>query len=143
MSSVYLAGPINCCTDDECMGWRAEAKRLLEPMFDIIDPMDFDCRGREDLLAVEIVQNDIYRIGMADVVLVNATRPSWGTAMEMVYANQAEKVVVAFTGDGKVSPWVRRHANECFKTLGQACFELMNWPPIASGLATARQRRSS
>ena len=138
MSSVYLAGPINGCTDEESKGWRAEARRMLEPMFDIIDPMDFDCRGREDLLAVEIVHNDIYRIGMADVVLVNATRPSWGTAMEMVYANQAEKVVVAFTGDGKVSPWVRRHANECFQTLWQACFGLINWPPLRTPVSSQR-----
>lgn len=138
MSVVYLAGPIHGCTDEECKGWRAEARRMLEQTFDIIDPMDFDCRGREDLLAVEIVQGDIFRLGMADLVLVNATRPSWGTAMEMVYANQAEKVVVAVTGSEKVSPWVRRHASECFQTLQQACLELVKWPPFprhASGVS--------
>jgi len=134
MSVVYLAGPIYGCTDEECKGWRAEARRMLEQTFDIIDPMDFDCRGREDLLAVEIVQNDIFRLGVADIVLVNATRPSWGTAMEVAYANQGEKVVVAFTGSEKVSPWLRRHATECFQTLEQACLELTNFPPFARRL---------
>lgn len=128
MSAVYLAGPINGCSDEECMGWRAIARHLLESVYDIIDPMDFDCRGREDALAAEIVDGDIFRIGMADAVLVNATRPSWGTAMEMVYAKQAGKVVVVFTGGSAVSPWVLRHADHCFSTLEQACSELVSLP---------------
>jgi hypothetical protein len=41
---VYLCGPINGCTDSECIDWRAAAKKRLS---DTIDPMRRDYRGRE------------------------------------------------------------------------------------------------
>lgn len=42
---VYLCGPINGCTDDQCKNWREAAKQVLS---DTVDPMRRDYRGRED-----------------------------------------------------------------------------------------------
>ena len=36
MKAVYLAGPINGCSDEECMVWRARARQLLEGQFDVM-----------------------------------------------------------------------------------------------------------
>jgi nucleoside 2-deoxyribosyltransferase len=129
MLKVYLAGPINCCTDEECKAWRAEARRMLEPIHAVIDPMDFDCRGLEDHMACDIVKHDLMQLDEADIVLVNAQRPSWGTAMELVYARQGGKPAIAFVGlpRSSVSPWLRGHLSKVCGTLEQACFEIVNF----------------
>lgn len=123
MLKVYLAGPINGCTDEECRGWREEAKRRLEHLCDVIDPMDFDCRGLEGEKYREIIKNDLGRLNESDIVLVNATSPSWGTAMEIVYAGLAGKPVFAFCGHSvdSISPWLRGHCASVYETARQAC----------------------
>jgi hypothetical protein len=93
--SVYLCGGINGLGDAECNGWRAVARDGL-PGVRILDPMDRDYRGREDEFLSEIVKGDKRNILEADVVLVNASRPSWGTAMEVLFAWEQNKPVVAF-----------------------------------------------
>lgn len=127
MLKVYLAGPINGCTDDECKGWRAEARRLLEPAHTVIDPMDFDCRGMEAEMAGDVIKYDLERLEEADIVLVNAERPSWGTAMELVYARQGGKPAIAFVDFslGFASPWLRGHVVRVFGTLTEACSDLV------------------
>lgn len=129
MLKVYLAGPINGCTDEECKAWRAEARRMLEPIHAVIDPMDFDCRGREGDMAADIIKHDLERLDEADLVLVNAERPSWGTAMELVYARQGGKPVIAYVGLGNfdVSPWLQGHSAKVCVTLTEACFEVVNF----------------
>ena len=129
MLKVYLAGPINGCTDEECKAWRLDARRMLEPIHAVIDPMDFDCRGREGDMAGEIVKHDLERLDEADLVLVNAERPSWGTAMELVYARQGGKPAIAFVGlpRSSVSPWLRGHLAKVCGTLPQACFHIINF----------------
>lgn len=141
MPSVYLAGPINGCTDDECSGWRKEARLLLEPMHAVIDPMDFDCRGSEAGKSAEIVRRDLTAMGDAEFVLVNAERPSWGTAMEVVYASMAGKNVVAFCGASVASPWLRHHATKVCGSLFQACLEIENH--AVTSQATRRERDRS
>lgn len=93
--TVYLAGPINGCSDQQAIGWRAEAKRLL-PCVLVLDPMDRDYRGRESDCAAEIIHGDKQSIAACTALLVNANRPSWGTAMEIMFAYQLCKRIVAF-----------------------------------------------
>jgi nucleoside 2-deoxyribosyltransferase len=121
MKTVYLAGPIHGRSDDECNGWRSVAKQLLTEGNIILDPMDRDFRGVEDANVREIVLGDIDMIRRADWVLVNANEPSWGTAMEIVYASKAMTPVIAFTAAPSVSPWLRYHCLAIFKTLEDAC----------------------
>lgn len=116
---VYLCGGINGLLDTECIDWREAAKQLLTD--DTIDPMRRDYRGKEDENVVNIVKGDLQDIMESDVVLVNATRPSWGTAMEIVYSRTMCKHIVAFTGLVSISPWLRYHCNKMFTTVEEAC----------------------
>lgn len=117
MKTVYLCGGINGLTDDECTSWREEAKKKLN--CDTLDPMRRDYRGREDDKYAEIVVKDKYDIDLSDILLVNATRPSWGTAMEVLYAHMKKKIVVSVVGDS-ISPWLRYHSTYLEKSLDDA-----------------------
>jgi nucleoside 2-deoxyribosyltransferase len=116
---VYLCGGINGLSDADCKDWREAAKSLLT--CDTLDPMRHDYRGIEDRVWTEIVAHDLADIQNSDAVLVNATRPSWGTAMEIVYARNMEKPVVAFVQPGQpVSPWLKYHCS-VVESLEDAC----------------------
>jgi nucleoside 2-deoxyribosyltransferase len=117
---VYLAGPIFGCTDAEANAWRRDARRLLEARgHDVSDPMDNDYRGREVGREEEVVDGDLTAIRSADAVLANVRWPSWGTAMEIVYAYHEHIPIVAFTTTKPVSPWVVYHA-DVYKSLEDA-----------------------
>lgn len=122
MSAVYLAGPIHGKTDSECKAWRGQARAALElaGVQLVVDPMDRDYRGREDDNAMRIVTEDKDWIEQCEVVLVNANEPSWGTAMEVMYAISLGKTVIAFTNADSISPWLRCHSHAIFWNLQQA-----------------------
>lgn len=126
MATTYLCGGINGLSDDQCRDWREVAKSLLKT--ETLDPMRRDYRGKEDESVNEIVQGDIRDIEQSDFILVNATRPSWGTAMEIVYAWQG-RPVVAFVGDASVSPWLRYHC-EIVRTVEEACAWINTQPGV-------------
>lgn len=106
---VYLAGPIQGCTDEQCKAWREHVKTLLP---DTLDPMSRDYRGIELESFVEIVEGDKADIDESDVVLVNFPSPSAGTCMEMIYAwERHKKVVVVIPQGAKLSPWVKYHSH--------------------------------
>jgi nucleoside 2-deoxyribosyltransferase len=114
---VYLAGPINGCTDAECKDWRAELKKHFQ---DAIDPMKRDYRGVERMAYREIVDLDKRDIRNADVVLVNYDKPSVGTSMEVFYAHTIGKPVVvwcAAEAEPKLSPWLRYHSTAIVHTI--------------------------
>jgi len=92
-----------------------------------------DYRGREDQCVDEIVQGDLDDIYASRFVLVNATKPSWGTAMEIVYAHKDNKIIVAFTGDSRVSPWLRKHCR-VFPSLEEA-IDLINFAATCTASA--------
>jgi hypothetical protein len=120
---TYLCGGINGLSDADCRDWREVAKSLLQT--DTLDPMRRDYRGEEDRSVEGIVVGDIADIDHSDAVLVNATRPSWGTAMEIVIAQRRKVPVVAWVGEGAlsrgVSPWLRYFCTSLHETLESAC----------------------
>lgn len=118
MKTTYLCGGINGLSDADCRDWRESAKSTLKTR--TLDPMRRDYRGREDEAIDEIVKGDMDDIDQCRFVLVNATRPSWGTAMEVVYARQSGAIVVSWTGDSRVSPWLRYHSDYVTPSLGAA-----------------------
>ena len=120
-TTVYLCGPINGKSDEECNGWRSRAKRLLGDSVRVLDPMDRDFRGNEDLNVGEIVIGDLRDIGESDILLVNSEVPSWGTAMEVRTAFVDGKTVVAFMASKKRSPWLRWHTAAICDTVEEAC----------------------
>lgn len=116
----YLGGPINGCTDEEAHGWREEVKTLLaEHGHTWLDPMDRDYRGREmePGYAQMIVQGDKDDIYACDAVIANSPKPSYGTAMEIVYAYEmGVTVYVILPDDGKEpSPWIKFHCKEIYR----------------------------
>ena len=115
--TVYLAGGINGLSDEEAKGWRNAAARELVSLYDILDPMVRDYRGVEAQNVEEIVTGDLLDISISDIVLVRAERPSWGTAMELVYAKEMGKYVIAFGAGERPSPWLVFHADHVAETL--------------------------
>jgi nucleoside 2-deoxyribosyltransferase len=121
---VYLAGPIFGKNDAECTGWRMAAIAWLNIKgFVPVDPMVRDYRGREDFNAEDIVGWDKDDIESCGTVLANVNEPSWGTAMELMYAMSFGKRVVAFATHSKcrrISPWVRCHTHAIYESLQRA-----------------------
>lgn len=114
---VYLGGPINGCTDEEASGWREAVKPLLEAKgHDWLDPMSRDYRGREmePGIAAEIVNGDKDDIKACDVLLMNCPKPSYGTAMEILYGwDRHKRVIVVLPDDGRdPSPWIVYHSDQ-------------------------------
>lgn len=108
---TYLCGPINGCTDDEATNWRELAKQALGAE-NCIDPMRRDYRGIENANVAKIVNGDLDDIDTCDIVLANCWHASWGTAMEIHYAYECCKMVIAVVPPGtSVSPWLTYHAS--------------------------------
>jgi nucleoside 2-deoxyribosyltransferase len=108
---IYLAGPINGCTDEECKDWRVQAKFSLG--IETVDPMKRDYRGKESTCYREIVELDKRDIRTCDAVLVNFPKPSAGTSMEILYAWEYDiPVCVVIPQAVRISPWVRYHATK-------------------------------
>lgn len=122
--TVYLAGPINGKSDEACKGWRDIAASALTNFgHKVLDPMSRDYRGVEDEHAEDIVNGDKEDIESCDIILVNANSPSWGTAMEVMYAISTGKRIVAFathTNAPRISPWLRCHTHRIYESLSHA-----------------------
>ena len=106
--TVYLAGPINGCSDSECKDWREWVKQRW-PQHNYLDPMRRDYRGSEAESAAEIVSGDKEDIRKSDVFVAFCPKPSVGTSMEIFFAHQIGVRVVAVAPE-PVSPWIRAHA---------------------------------
>jgi len=122
-SMTYLCGGMAGLTDKEMKGWREEAKKLLKT--GTFDPTVRDYRGYDvSSIAGEIVADDLSEIDQSKFVLINATKPSWGTAMEIHYSWETGKKVIAFIGNqdrNSISPWLTHHCDEIVETLEEAC----------------------
>lgn len=119
MTTLYLCGPINGCTDSECNDWRSFVKERWDG--GTIDPMRRDYRGREDSCVDEIVELDKIDVTNSDIILVNYDKPSVGTSMEVLYAFERGKlVVVVARSDTSISPWLRYHSHKIFRSFDDA-----------------------
>jgi nucleoside 2-deoxyribosyltransferase len=86
---------------------------LVEKGFDIVDHlvhngMDYsnieDFRDKKEL-SQQIVSHDLQFIEKADVIVVLANRPSYGTAIEMYIAKNSNKKVILLVKDPLPTPW--------------------------------------
>lgn len=126
--TVYLCGGINGLSDADAKDWRDTAKALLYAAgFNVLDPMRRDFRGIEGDHTAAIVQGDLFDIGASQILLVNASRPSWGTAMEVMYAARCHahrKTIFAFGAVAAPSPWLVYHCDRLFPDLAAALAHL-------------------
>lgn len=110
MTTIYLCGPINGCTDSDAKDWREHVKSKHP---NTIDPMRRDYRGREAESYREIVDLDKRDVEAADVILVNYDKPSVGTSMEVYHAwLHRVPVVVVCRPETAISPWLRYHSTK-------------------------------
>lgn len=120
---VYLAGPINGTSWDECHKWRKEAAASLsEHGIASLDPLSGKdvLEGSQEIIGStkhfsykEIIERDLWHVREADILLVNATRDDCkyiGTTCEVFYANYVlKKPVIVFYG-GNVE-WMQSWLN--------------------------------
>lgn len=103
---VYLAGPITGVGDD-ARNWRTSAIFLLEQNgHKGIDPLVVEAAT---ITPEAVVALDYAWIEKSDAVLARVDIPSWGTAMELVYAHNLKIPVIGFGRIEKPSPWLFHH----------------------------------
>ena len=120
--NIYLCGPITDC-DESAKDWRTRAKEKLAGRFVLLDPMRRDFRDKEIDSANEIVDFDLQDVRDADIVLVNYSKPSIGTAMEVFYAAHDQgKFVIAFSPNDfrECSQWMVRFCTKILTSLDEA-----------------------
>lgn len=116
--SIYLAGPIAGCTDEEMNGWRTLVKKAA-PQHKYFDPCQRDFRheagGKEKL----IVELDKAEIDASDIVIAHCKKIGSGTMTEIIYAWGQGKRVISVVGS-PVSPWIRYHSFAVVQTEQEA-----------------------
>ena len=117
---LYLAGPINGCSDSDANDWRSEVKERLSDCYDFLDPMARDYRGRENESYKEIVRGDLADIEKCHVIIANCPKPSVGTSMEIYHAfnNRCKRVIVV--APVPMSPWLKYFSTAQYTTIGAA-----------------------
>jgi len=123
---VYLAGPINGCTDYEAIDWRLHAQARLGADA-VIDPMRRDYRHKP-VDPAELVYADLEDIENSTALLANCWKQSAGTLMELVYAQRVFGNVptyVVWPTFAEPSPWIVHHATYIFNDLDDALNALL------------------
>jgi nucleoside 2-deoxyribosyltransferase len=120
---IYLCGPIMDCSGDESVTWRQRAKERLAGRFVLLDPMRRNFRDKEIDSANEIVEFDLQDVRDADILLVNYSKASIGTAMEVFYAaHDLGRFVIAFCPETyeNMSPWMVKYCTKILPDLDDA-----------------------
>ena len=123
---VYLSGPIMGCDDSECFNWRKEAEEQLP---NTLNPLRRDFRNYKNATYLEcstLIKQDKKDIDESDIILVYYSRPSTGTAMEMMYAWQRRKNIILVTACDNVPPWARIHCSLNTNNLKVAIRHILN-----------------
>ena len=123
MLKIYLSGPIMDESEGRARRWRRVAAEALKKDFLILDPMRRNFKDREVDSANEIVEFDLQDVRNADLLLVNYSKPSIGTAMEVFYAaHDLGKFVIAFSPFefAECSPWMIRFCTKILPSLEDA-----------------------
>lgn len=120
---IYLCGPIMDESDGMARAWRGIAKERLKNDFTILDPMRRNFKDREVDSANEIVEFDLQDVKDADIILVNYSKASIGTAMEVFYAaHELQKFIVAFSPFEfkDCNPWMVKFCTKILPSLERA-----------------------
>jgi len=123
IKKIYLSGPIMDENEGIAREWREVAKYLLADSFQLLDPMRRKFVDRQVDSANEIVEFDLQDVRDADIVLVNYSKPSIGTSMEVFYAaHDLGRFVVAFSNleFKDCSPWMARYCTKILPSLETA-----------------------
>ena len=120
---IYLSGPIMDEHVDTAKTWRERATAELHDQFIILDPMRRNFKDREVDSANEITEFDLQDVRDADILLVNYSKVSIGTSMEVFYAaHDLGKFIVAFSPYPykDCSPWMVRYCTKILPNIETA-----------------------
>lgn len=120
---IYLSGPIMDEHAGTAREWREKVKEELGGKFILLDPMRRKFVDRQVDSANEIVEFDLQDVRDADIILVNYSKPSIGTSMEVFYAaHDLGRFVVAFSPFEykDCSPWMARYCTKILPSLETA-----------------------
>ena len=120
---IYLCGPIMDETEGKAREWRQKARESLGGDFNLLDPMRRIFKDREVDSSNEIVEFDLQDVRDADILLVNYTKNSIGTSMEVFYASYVlHKFVVAFSQYSfqDCNPWMVKFCTKILPSLDEA-----------------------
>jgi nucleoside 2-deoxyribosyltransferase len=123
MKKIYLCGPIMDEIEGQARAWRQIAIERLGPHFCMLDPMRRNFKDREVDSANEIVEFDLQDVREADIVLVNYSKASIGTSMEVFYASHdLQKFVVAYAPFAfhDCNPWMVKFCTKILPSLDGA-----------------------
>lgn len=113
---IYLAGPITGV--DTAADWRKLACQLLEPHgLSGIDPLVVEAKT---ITPEQVVQLDYAWIERSSGIIARVDQPSWGTAMELVYAHGFKMPIIGWGNIEKPSPWLFHHLTKHVPYLGEA-----------------------
>jgi nucleoside 2-deoxyribosyltransferase len=133
---VYLAGPMEDCTEDHMTGWRqltANALKLSD--INTLDPtrrVSFHDQLGENLENVtktmntckRIFKQDLQDIAESKVVLADVRRSSGrgtGTSMELMFAHTKNKIIILWADEGDfIHPFYEAMATEKHYSLEEA-----------------------
>lgn len=124
VKTIYLSGPIMDEHEGVARAWREEAKKIFASKFRMLDPMRRKFKDREVDSANEIVEFDLQDVRDADILLVNYSKASIGTSMEIFYAaHDLGKFVVAFSPYEfkECSPWMVRYCTKILPSFEESC----------------------
>ena len=106
MDKVYLAGPMEGCSDDEMLVWRRAATLSFNEGIKAISPVRIDSK-----FTTAIITQNQYDVKECDVTLaylpksISDRRCSYGTICEIAWAHAQNKPVVIVSDD----PYVHDH----------------------------------
>ena len=129
---IYLAGPIEICSEDEILVWRNYVENKLKGSFEIITPKYH--LGSDS----EIFENTKTNVEECDIVFahlpkaINERRASYGTIFEVAYGFAINKTVIVISDDEFVHKHpVMNQISEMFYSLDAALLSIS--PPSTSG----------
>jgi len=120
---IYLASPIFNIEEEESNKWKKIVKLKLKNNFIIIDPIEhFDYKKNKD--EQYLIHCDKLNIQRSDIILANCWQPSFGTAMEILYAWERKKLVFIIFPHDNIHPWIKYHSTKIFKNVDDAIISI-------------------
>ena len=123
---VYLSGQIAGLTFDEANEWRQQVADAFATVgIETLNPLRrrmFFNADEEDFSPNEIVQRDLTDLRSSDLVLINWSSMSIGTACELWECYRSGKPVILVSSDPRITkhPWVQVCATRIFANLAEA-----------------------
>jgi hypothetical protein len=124
--TVYLSGPMYL-GKEQATGWRDEIINYINfwsclfpgrPNFRVLNPCDrwLEKGGELEAEGAFVVQMDKMEMAKADVFIVNATNPGWGTPIEQYIGWSTGKMIICFSDCDFPSIWAWAHCHKMCRT---------------------------